>query len=73
MALEVMGTNVATTYIVCPSEPKTILGIKLPFFVMIVKNMKKYFSFEIQILGKYKKKMPKKILTKIVNIIINYR
>jgi hypothetical protein len=26
------------------------LGIKLPFLVMIIKNMKKYFTFEVQVL-----------------------
>eukprot|EP00501_MAST-03F_sp_TOSAG23-6_P000142 GSMAST32.ASY1.ANO1.145.1 assembled CDS len=34
--LEVMGTNT--------------LGIKLPFLVMIIKNLKKYFTFEVQVL-----------------------
>jgi hypothetical protein len=26
------------------------LGIELPFLVMIIKNMKKYFTFEVQVL-----------------------
>jgi hypothetical protein len=47
--LEIVGTNVSTTYITCPASPKMTLGIKLPFLVMIVKNMKKYFSFEVQV------------------------
>ncbi|KAG5897007.1 hypothetical protein JTB14_010759 [Gonioctena quinquepunctata] len=50
LVLEISGTNVATTYINCPIKPRASLGIKLPFFVMIIKNMKKYFTFEIQIL-----------------------
>ncbi|GLV38893.1 Basal body up regulated gene 22 [Carabus blaptoides fortunei] len=50
LAVEVMGTNVATTYISCPPDKKQTLGIRLPFFVMLVKNMNKYFTFEIQIL-----------------------
>lgn len=54
MVLDIGGTNVATTYITCPTKPKPSLGIKLPFLVMIVKNVKKYFSFEVQILGKVK-------------------
>jgi len=37
--LEIMGTNVSTTYIECPSEKKKTLGIKLPFLVMIIKNV----------------------------------
>ena len=37
--LEIMGTNVSTTFIECPSEKKKTLGIKLPFLVMIIKNV----------------------------------
>ncbi|XP_018393246.1 PREDICTED: cilia- and flagella-associated protein 20-like, partial [Cyphomyrmex costatus] len=50
LALEIAGTNVATTYIYCPAYPKKALGIKLPFLIIIIKNMKKYFTFEITIL-----------------------
>lgn len=38
--LEVAGTNVSTTYITCPADPKKTLGIKLPFLVMIIKNVR---------------------------------
>ncbi|XP_071810415.1 cilia- and flagella-associated protein 20-like [Asterias amurensis] len=48
--IEIVGTNVCTTYITCPSDPKKTLGIKLPFLVMIIKNLKKYFTFEVQVL-----------------------
>merc|ERR1712170_75969 len=48
--LEIMGTNVSTTYITCPADPSKTLGIKLPFLVMIIKNLKKYFSFEVTVL-----------------------
>lgn len=48
--LEVEGANVSTTYITCPADPTKTLGIKLPFLVMIIKNLKKYFTFEIQVL-----------------------
>lgn len=48
--LEIVGSNVQSTYITCPADPNATLGIKLSFLVMIVKNLKKYFSFEIQIL-----------------------
>ncbi|KAL0918774.1 hypothetical protein M5K25_010808 [Dendrobium thyrsiflorum] len=48
--LEIAGSNVQSTYITCPADPAATLGIKLPFLVMIVKNMKKYFTFEIQVL-----------------------
>ncbi|KAF8363319.1 hypothetical protein PRIPAC_90242, partial [Pristionchus pacificus] len=50
LIIEIMGANVSTSFISCPLDPKKTLGIKLPFFVMIVKNMKKYFTFEVQIL-----------------------
>ena len=33
----------------CPADPKQTLGIKLPFLVMIIKNLKKYFTFEVQV------------------------
>ena len=48
--LEIIGTNVSTTFLTCPADPKKTLGIKLPHLVMIVKNMKKYFTFEVQVL-----------------------
>jgi hypothetical protein len=34
-----MGTNVSTNFIICPANPKKTLGIKLPFLVMIIKNV----------------------------------
>ena len=48
--LEIIGSNIQSTYITCPADPATTLGIKLPFLVIIVKNLKKYFTFEIQVL-----------------------
>merc|ERR1719343_149416 len=45
-----MGSNIATTYITCPADPNKTLGIKLPFLVMILKNLKKCFSFEVTVL-----------------------
>ena len=48
--LEIAGSNVSTSFITCPSDPKKTLGIKLPFLVMIIKNMKKYFTFEVTVL-----------------------
>lgn len=49
MVLEIGGTNVSTTYMICPNGNK-VLGITMPFLVMIVKNLKKYFSFEVTVL-----------------------
>lgn len=48
--IHIQGDNVSTTYITCPADPKQTLGIKLPYLVMIIKNLKKYFSFEVQVL-----------------------
>ncbi|KAM3963322.1 cilia- and flagella-associated protein 20 [Aphomia sociella] len=49
MVLEIRGNNVSTTYMTCP-KGNMVLGITMPFLVMIVKNLKKYFSFEVTIL-----------------------
>ncbi|GFQ06775.1 cilia- and flagella-associated protein 20 [Phtheirospermum japonicum] len=48
--LEIVGSNVQSTYITCPADPTATLRIKLPFLVLIVKSMKKYFTFEIHML-----------------------
>ena len=45
-----MGSNVATNYITCPADASKTLGVKLSFLVMIIKNLKKYFTFEVQVL-----------------------
>ena len=37
--LEIMSTNISTTYVTCPAKPTHTLGIKLPFLVMIIKNV----------------------------------
>lgn len=47
--LELMGTNVSTCKISTPTEPYKSLGIKYPFLTIIVKNMQKYCTFEIEI------------------------
>ena len=38
-----MGTNVSTNFITAPADPKETLGIKLPFLVMIIKNVLKMY------------------------------
>ena len=50
LVIEVTGANVVTTYITCPANPRLSLGIKLPFLLIIVKNLKKFFSFEVEVL-----------------------
>jgi hypothetical protein len=48
--LEIIGANVQSTYITCPADPAATLGIKLPFLALVVKNLKKYFTFEVHVL-----------------------
>ncbi|VDK22706.1 unnamed protein product [Taenia asiatica] len=50
LVLELVGNNVSTTYITCPADMTKNLGIKLPILVLIVKNMERYFTFEVQVL-----------------------
>jgi len=57
LVLDIVGTNISTTYITCPAEKTKTLGIKLPYLIMIVKNMKKYFTFEVQVGYKVKIKI----------------
>lgn len=47
--LELMGTNVSTCKITTPIEPYKSLGVKLPFLTIVMKNMQKYCTFEIEI------------------------
>lgn len=50
LVIEIIGSNVSTAFITAPEKEKETLGIKLPFLVMVVKNLKKYFTFEVQVL-----------------------
>ncbi|KAL0085946.1 flagellar associated protein [Phycomyces blakesleeanus] len=47
--IELLSPNLSDTYITCPSHLNRTLGIKLPLIVLLVKNMNKYFSFEVEI------------------------
>lgn len=47
--LELISRNATITFIAAPAAPNRSLGIKLPFLTLILKNMHKYFCFEIQI------------------------
>ena len=47
--IEIAGHNVSNTYITCPENPKETLGIKMPYLVLLIKYMKKYFTFEVQV------------------------
>ncbi|KAF8952055.1 hypothetical protein BGZ46_003688 [Entomortierella lignicola] len=48
--LELLSTNLPSTFITTPSLPTRTLGIKLPYLIMLVKNLEKYWSFEVAIL-----------------------
>ncbi|KAI9010907.1 Cilia/flagella-associated protein 20/WDR90/C3orf67 [Phycomyces nitens] len=48
--IELMSPNLSDTYITCPSHLNRTLGIKLPMIVLLVKNMNKYFSFEVEVI-----------------------
>jgi hypothetical protein len=39
-----MGSNVTTCYVTAPLDHNQTLGIKLPFLVMIIKNVKKIYK-----------------------------
>ena len=43
--LEIMGTNVSTNFITCPIDNNKTLAIKLPFLVMIIKNVSTSTNF----------------------------
>ncbi|KAL7065427.1 hypothetical protein AAHC03_05678 [Spirometra sp. Aus1] len=48
LVLDIRGTNVTTTYIETPPDPRDSLGIRMPIFVVLFKNMNRFFSFEIE-------------------------
>ncbi|KAG0322235.1 hypothetical protein BGZ99_003434 [Dissophora globulifera] len=48
--LELLSPNLPSTFITTPSLPTRTLGIKLPILVFLVKNLGKYWSFEVTIL-----------------------
>jgi hypothetical protein len=50
LVIEIVSPNVSTTHITCPAQLNRTLGIKLPILVLIVKNLKKYFTFEVQVM-----------------------
>eukprot|EP01134_Creolimax_fragrantissima_P004031 CFRG4031T1 len=50
LVIELSSDDILNTYISCPADPQLTLGIKLPYLVLMVKNMDKYFSFEAEVL-----------------------
>ncbi|KAK6624127.1 hypothetical protein RUM43_004557 [Polyplax serrata] len=47
--LEISAPKIAATYITCPIDPCRSLGIKNPVLNLTVKNLNKYFAFDVQI------------------------
>ncbi|EUB62474.1 hypothetical protein EGR_02606 [Echinococcus granulosus] len=50
IVLDIRGNNVSTTYIECPACENETLGIRMPVFVVLFKNMNRFFSFQIETL-----------------------
>ena len=48
--IEICGANVSTCFLSCPASEKQTLGIKMPFLVLLIKYLKKYFTFEVQVI-----------------------
>ena len=48
--IEICGANVSTCFLSCPASPKQTLAIKMPFLVLLIKYLKKYFTFEVQVI-----------------------
>lgn len=43
--IELVGANVSTNFISCPSDPNQTLGIKMPFLVLLIKYVNYYLIF----------------------------
>eukprot|EP00051_Salpingoeca_urceolata_P001049 m.38237 g.38237 ORF g.38237 m.38237 type:complete len:213 (+) comp11163_c0_seq1:102-740(+) len=50
LVLEIVSDNISTTYLSCPADPAKVLGITLPVLVLVVKNLGRHFTFEVQVL-----------------------
>ena len=48
--IEICGANVSTCFLTCPSNPKQTLGVKMPFLVLLIKYLKEYYTFEVQVI-----------------------
>ena len=48
--IEIAGANVGNNFIKIPDDDKKNLSMRLPNLVLQVKNLKKYFTFEIMII-----------------------
>lgn len=50
LVLEVTGSKINNTYITCPANLKKTLGVRFPVLVITVKNINRFFAFDVQIL-----------------------
>lgn len=50
LVIEITGSNVATSYITIPANPRQSLSITLPNLILIIKNLNKFFTFEVEVL-----------------------
>ena len=44
--MEIIGANVSTNFISCPSDPKQVLGIKMPYLVLLIKYVNIKFKIK---------------------------
>ena len=42
--IEIIGANVSTNFISCPSDPNQTLGIKMPYLVLLIKYVNKNYK-----------------------------
>jgi len=55
--IEIIGANVSTNFITCPSDPNQTLGIKMPYLVLLIKYVNiiyNEFSWKNILLSKFK-------------------
>ncbi|KAI8462831.1 MAG: transcription factor IIB-like protein [Monoraphidium minutum] len=48
--MELSADNISNVSVSCPADPTKTLGIKLPHLTLLVKNMRRYFSFEVHVM-----------------------
>ncbi|CAF0774804.1 unnamed protein product [Adineta steineri] len=54
LVLELISSNVSSTYVTCPCYPYNSLGIKMQYLNLYIKNLRRYFVMEIEVLDSQK-------------------
>ncbi|UJR37295.1 hypothetical protein I4U23_030004 [Adineta vaga] len=54
LVLELISSNVSSTYVTCPCCPYDSLGIKMQYLNLYIKNLRRYFVMEIEVLDSQK-------------------